>query len=201
VTTKPRLTIAALTLVLAFGLALVFRVTDTPGDRPPVRPPSTNLQSAQAEAALRPCPQAARTPNALSDVAATCLGDGRRIEGGALLTSRPALIFAWSPTCADCLSQLTTLDEYASTAGAFPVVSVLVRGDAADGLDVLTEQSVRLPTVHDDTGELSAALDVPDRLPASYLVDTSGVVHHIDARFTSPAQVQDVVDRHLALHS
>jgi hypothetical protein len=71
--------------------------------------------------------------------------------------------------------------------------------DADDGLRMLDELGVHLPTVHDGDNRIRAALKSPNLWPASYLVTPSGEVRRVDPPtvFKSPDGVRAAVQRTL----
>jgi thiol-disulfide isomerase/thioredoxin len=200
--------LAAAALTAALSAATLLPGADDPADTAgTAASPPPELVEARAEAALRRCPQPppgrSGEDGTLSGVRATCLGDGRPIDLGAALNDRPMLIHVWSAGCAPCEQQLSVVDEYATSAEAVPVIGVQVHGDPFDGLTLLTRRSVRLATVHDTTGAVDRALNVPENVPVNYLLDPDGTVHRLDppTPWTSGTQVQATVDGHLAQHT
>ena len=69
------------------------------------------------------------------------------------------------------------------------MLTVQVRSDQRDGLDLLASLRVRLPTVYDGDGSVGSALKLPVGLPASYLV------HAGDATLITNPRLFDSVDQ------
>ncbi|WP_199429975.1 TlpA family protein disulfide reductase [Qaidamihabitans albus] len=180
-------------LVLAALVAFLPR-----GDEPPAGQ-GEDLGPARAEAALEPCPAGGSgTVAELAGVTARCLGDGSTVDLGAALAGEPTLINVWATWCQPCREELPVLAEYAAGPDAVRVLTVQVASDAGDGLALLAELGVRLPTVHDGDGEsgpVRSALKVPRALPASYLVTAEGAVRFVDSPrlFSSVEQVRQAV--------
>lgn len=202
-TTMQRRTFLALILALGTLVAFLPRVTGPSTAPPPpaattADPPPPDLVELRAEAALRPCPAPAPGTTArgpLAGVRVTCLGDGTTVDLGAALAGRTVLINLWAPGYQPCRQELPVLDEYAKSADAVPVLTVQVRGGPADGLGLLTDLSVRLPTVHDTDGAVAEALGAPSSPPVSYLVHPDGTVHRLGppTPFATPDEIRAVV--------
>lgn len=198
-----RLPVATVLLVLAAATALWLRTDDasTVAERKSVATSQRlSLADARAEAALRPCPAATPGISAqgpLAGVRATCLRDGATIDVGAALVGRTALIHVWAPAQRACRRELMVLDQYTKSGGNLPVIGVQVRGGAADGLRLLTELSVQMPTILDH-GAMSDALAAPSNGSATYLLAEDGNVHPLRSGppFTSEEQVQAAIDSH-----
>jgi thiol-disulfide isomerase/thioredoxin len=150
----------------------------------PTAPPTgaAELAPLRAAAALDPCPGATGTAPAgsLAGVTVPCLGEERTVDLGAALAGRTALINVWASWCAPCRTELPALAEYAARPGSVPVLGVDVRDDPRAALRLLTDLDVRLPSVTDPDGALTAALDVPPALPMTYVVRADGSVARVD---------------------
>lgn len=139
-----------------------------------------DLTADRARAALPSCPTSTARPATLAGIRVTCLGDGRTVDLGAVLAGRPVLVNVWASWCQPCQQELPALDAYAATAGAVRVIGVQVQSPAKDGLDLLADLGVHLPTVYDATGAFAdggvaaRALRLPPVLPVSYLVKPDG---------------------------
>ncbi|MDQ0378686.1 TlpA family protein disulfide reductase [Amycolatopsis thermophila] len=195
-TTATRWALVVGVLVLAAIVAVLPRVRSA--NETPVTSP--DLGAARATAALAPCPAGTGRVAQLADVTVQCLGDGSTVDLGSALAGRATLVNVWATWCEPCRTELPVLQRYASEPGAARVLTVQVQSKPDDGLRLLTDLGVRLPTVFDGdgtTGPVRAALRVPPALPASYLVTADGQVRFIDSprTFTDPAQVRDVVAR------
>lgn len=171
-------------LVLAVIVAVLPRGGDT--DAGPSADGSEELVAARARAGLRPCPAAPADDagaGVLRAVPSVCLGDGERLDVGAALRGRTTLVNVWATWCAPCREELPVLDSYARSPEAVDVLGVQVASEARDGLALLAELGVHLPSLYDgagSTGAVSTALRVPRSLPASFLVHPDGRVRFIE---------------------
>ncbi|MFE3293241.1 TlpA family protein disulfide reductase [Rhodococcus sp. NPDC059234] len=139
-----------------------------------------SLAAARVAASLAPCPApaAGTTPaGPLAGVTLECLADGRRVDLGAALAGKPALVNLWAYWCGPCARELPALDEYARRAG--DTVTVLtVHQDPKEGnaLSALTDYGVHLPGVQDGSGRVAAAVGAPNVLPVTVLIRADGTV-------------------------
>ena len=178
-TTVTKWALAAAVLVAALLVALLPR-----GGSDTSAKPTGDLAPARAAAALTPCPAAGAAPavKQLDGVSAECLGDGSRVDLGRALSGAPVLVNVWASWCEPCRTELPVLQAYVAEPGAVRVLGVQVQSPAKDGLELLSELGVHLPSVYDGEGQsgpVRAALKVPPRLPASYLVTAGGEVRFI----------------------
>ncbi|WP_431922791.1 TlpA family protein disulfide reductase [Amycolatopsis tucumanensis] len=193
-TTATRWALVAGVLVLAVIVAVLPQVrSDSPAAGP-------DLTAARAAAALAPCPSGTGEVAQLAGVRAECLGDGTTVDLGSALAGQVTLVNVWATWCEPCRTELPVLQRYASEPGAVRVLTVQVQSKPDDGLELLAELGVRLPTVFDGdagSGPVRSALKVPPALPASYLVAADGQVRLIESPriFTDPEQVREVVRR------
>lgn len=157
------------------------------------------LAQARKVASLAPCPAAGTGsgPAQLAGVSAVCLGDGSQVDLAAALAGRTTLISLWATWCVPCRDELPLLQRYARTPGAAEVLAVQVESPALDGLEMLAELDVRLPSLHDGAGRgpVRSALRAPAALPASYVVDAQGRIALVQNPrvFTSVDQVKRAV--------
>lgn len=203
-TTATKWAVAVGVLVLATVVALLPLREDA--QQPPAAgQPGPDLTAAREAAALPGCPADAGqgTPpvSALGGVVVPCLGDGAPVDLGSALAGKATLVNVWATWCQPCREELPVLRDFAAGSNDVEVLTVQVASPALDGLRMLTELGVRLPTVHDGegtTGPVRQALEVPQLLPASYLVTEGGDVRFIEQPrvFHSTEQVADAVARH-----
>ena len=171
--------LAAAVLAVALIVALLPR-----GGGDSAAKPSEDLAPARSAAALQACPapSSAQPVKQLEGVTADCLGDGASVDVGKALAGAPVLVNVWASWCEPCRTELPVLQEYAKQPGAVRVLGVQVQSPAKDGLNLLAQLGVHLPSVFDgegQTGPVRTALKVPSSLPASYLVTAAGEVRFI----------------------
>lgn len=193
-------------LVIAVLVALLPRTgSGGPDDVPPgEQATSEELAAARAKAALAACPEAeaGSTPvPSLKDVRSVCLGDGSQVALGAALAGQHTVINIWATWCGPCREELPVLAAYAAGQDEVDVLAVQVASDPVDGLELLAELGVRLPSLFDgasDRGPVRAALRVPPTLPASYLVTSDGRVRLFEnpRLFRSVEQIEQAVEQY-----
>ncbi len=143
------------------------------------------LAPARAAAALAPCPAAAAgstlvPAGPLAGMRVACLGAPGQVEPAAALAGQDALLNVWASWCGPCRKELPALAEYAARPGSVPVLGIDVRDTPSAALALLAQLKVRLPSVIDTDGALTAALRQPPYLPVSYLLHADGSVIRID---------------------
>ena len=185
--------LAAAVLVLAGIVAVLPRTAGTRNTAGP------DLTAARAAAALAPCPAAGTGKVAqLDGASAQCLADGGDVDLSAALAGHTTLVNVWATWCIPCKTELPVLAQYAQQPGAVPVLLVQAASSQADGLALLEDLGVHLPSVFDGegtTGPVREKLKVA-ALPASYLVTPDGQVHLIrnPPTFGDPDAVRQAVE-------
>ena len=168
--------------IAVLAVALIVALLPRGGSKAPATPPE-DLTAARAAAALTACPAATGgVVKQLEGIEADCLGDGSKVDVGRALAGAPVLVNVWASWCEPCRTELPVLQQYAAQPGAVRVLGVQVQSPAKDGLNLLTELGVHLPSIYDGnggTGPVRTALKVPSSLPASYLVTADGQVRFI----------------------
>lgn len=168
--------------IAILAVALIVALLPRGGSKAPATPPE-DLTAARAAAALTACPAATGgVVKQLEGIEADCLGDGSKVDVGRALAGAPVLVNVWASWCEPCRTELPVLQQYAAQPGAVRVLGVQVQSPAKDGLNLLTELGVHLPSIYDGnggTGPVRTALKVPSSLPASYLVTADGQVRFI----------------------
>ncbi|GAA4481622.1 TlpA disulfide reductase family protein [Rhodococcus olei] len=182
------------------GGAVPSAVERSPGDT------DEALAAARSAAALDSCPEPAPGTAATGPLAGldlVCLGDGRRIDVGAVLAGKPAVVNLWAYWCGPCAKELPALDEYARRAGdAVTVLTVHQDPKEGNALSALTGYGVHLSGVQDGSGRVAAAVGAPKVLPVTALVRADGTVAAVLPQpFDSADEIATAVREHLGVAS
>ncbi|WP_067885854.1 TlpA family protein disulfide reductase [Nocardia vaccinii] len=168
---------------------------------------STAVSAGQREAAaLADCP-AVTAPGPgkgpLAGIGLDCLADGRRVDLGAALAGRPALLNLWAYWCAPCAEELPALQQFADRVGsAMTVLTVHSDPNESMALARLVDLKVRLPGVEDGDGRVRTAVGAVPALPISVLVRADGSIAEVVARpFQDVADISATVAAELGVHA
>jgi thiol-disulfide isomerase/thioredoxin len=165
-------------------------------------PDDAALAPLRQQAALQPCPspQPDGPPPAgpLAGVVVPCLGEPGRVDLGAALAGRAALLNLWASWCGVCREEMPVLAAYAAEPDAIPVVGINVRDRPSAALSLLADLDVGFPSVTDPDGALQRALTAPPVVPLSFVVRPDGSVGLIPPRvFRSVEEIRQSVAEQL----
>lgn len=138
--------------------------------------PGAGADPAVTEVGAPPCSVAlpgASLVATLLGATARCLGSAQPVDVGAAVAGRATLLNLWASWCAPCREEMPVLDKYQDTAGAVRVIGVNVRDRPSSAAALVRDLNIRYPSFTDADAE-AAALEAPQLLPVSYLVDTDG---------------------------
>ncbi|WP_308283194.1 TlpA family protein disulfide reductase [Pseudonocardia nigra] len=212
-----RATIAVVVLALAGVVALWPRdpapqgaAAGGPGPQEPSEsaqitasvPDDAALAPLRRQAALEPCPSpqpdAPPAAGPLAGVVVPCLGEPGRVDLGAALAGRSALLTLWASWCGVCREEMPVLAAYAAEPDAIPVVGINVQDRPDAALSLLADLDVHFPSVTDPDGALQRALNAPRAVPLSFVVRPDGSVQLIPPRvFRSVEQIRQSVAEYL----
>jgi thiol-disulfide isomerase/thioredoxin len=184
-----RWTVAVLVFVAALLVALLVELRDTSHSSNPASAVSTRehrdadsaaaLAGPRQRAELAPCPHPGGQPgpSALRHVTAECAADGSVVDVGPALAGHRIVLNLWAYWCAPCAAELPAMAEYQRRVGSDAMV-VTVHQDENEtaGLLRLAELGVRLPTLQDGGRRVAAALQVPNVMPATVVLNSDGSV-------------------------
>ncbi|RVW00265.1 TlpA family protein disulfide reductase [Rhodococcus xishaensis] len=162
------------------------------------------LAPLRADAQLAACPTPtgpAPDGSVLGGITLECIGDGSRVDLGAALAGKPALLNIWAYWCAPCREELPYLQQYSDQVGdAATVLTVHTDSNEANGLRFLAEYDVHLPGVQDGSARVQAAVGAPAVLPVSVLIRADGTVAKIlPQQFRSVDEIAQAVQQHLGV--
>lgn len=200
-------------IVLALGVALWSELD--PGDTPSASPDSLSardrrdadtaeaLAGPRARADLEPCPAPGTGPGpaSLRGIVLECAGNGSQVDVAQAVAGRPTVLNLWAYWCGPCAEELPAMAEYQRRVG--PAVTVLtVHQDENEtaALLRLAELGVRLPTLQDGRRSITAALRVPNVMPATVVLRADGSVAEILPRsFATADEIADAVNPKLGV--
>ena len=208
-TRNARWTIAVLVVVAALAVALVMALRDAshPSTAPATGPARDHrdadtpaaLAGPRQRADLAPCPRPSGQPGpaALRGVTVDCAGDGSVVDVGPALAGHRVVLNLWAYWCAPCAAELPAMAEYQRRVGP-EVMVVTVHQDENEtaALLRLVDLGVRLPTLQDGGRRIAAALQVPNVMPATVVLDSDGsVAKTLPRAFATADEIMDAVGR------
>lgn len=140
------------------------------------------LAGPRADAALAPCPVpgAGGGPAPLRGITLECAGDGSSVDVAPAVAGRPTVLNLWAYWCGPCADELPAMAEYQRRMGsAVTVLTVHQDENETAALLRLTELGVHLPTLQDGRRLVTAALRVPNVMPATVVLRADGSVAEI----------------------
>ncbi|WP_179476044.1 TlpA family protein disulfide reductase [Mycolicibacterium vinylchloridicum] len=153
-------------------------------------------EPADSETGAIPCPAPVRDGSAvpvLSRAIARCLGSAQPMNVGAAVAGAPTLLNLWASWCAPCREEMPVLYAYSKTSGALRVIGVNVRDRPSSATALLRDLDIGYASFT-DADAVARALQAPQLLPLSYLVDTDGSVRRLPMKaFRDVAQVTEAV--------
>jgi thiol-disulfide isomerase/thioredoxin len=208
-TRTARWTLAALVVVAALIVGLLMAMRDaarsptaaTAGSARVHRDADTAaaLAGPRQRADLPPCPRPDGQPGsaALRTVTVDCAADGSAVEVGPALAGHRVVLNLWAYWCGPCAAELPAMAEYQRRVGS-DVMVVTVHQDENEeaGLLRLAELGVRLPTLQDGGRRVAAALQVPNVMPATVVLNSDGsVAKTLPRAFATADEITDAIGR------
>jgi thiol-disulfide isomerase/thioredoxin len=143
------------------------------------------LAEPRRRAGLPPCPTGSGQTEVskLHGVVVQCAADGSEVDAARALAGRPVVLNLWAYWCGPCTDELPAMAEYQRQVGsAVTVVTVHQDPNETAGLLRLAELGVKLPTLQDGGRRITAALGVPNVMPATVVLRADGTVAKVVPR-------------------
>ncbi len=155
------------------------------------------LAGPRQRADLAPCPHPGGQPGSakLRGVTVECAADGSVVDVGPALAGHRVVLNLWAYWCGPCATELPAMAEYQRRVGP-DVLVVTVHQDENEtaALLRLAELGVRLPTLQDGGRRVAAALQVPNVMPATVVLDSDGsVAKTLPRAFASADEISSAV--------
>ncbi|UMB72071.1 TlpA family protein disulfide reductase [Mycobacterium paraterrae] len=199
--------VLVLVAALVVALAMALRHTSQPSAAPATvsarehrdADTAAALAGPRQRADLAPCPRPAGQPGsvALQAVTVDCAADGSTVHVGPALAGHPVVLNLWAYWCGPCAAELPAMAEYQRRIGPdVSVVTVHQDENETAALIRLAELGVHLPTLQDGARRVAAALQVPNVMPATVVLDSDGsVAKTLPRAFATADEIADAVGR------